>query len=157
MKIQCWSIGKPHEPHVEEGIVMYTKRIQNYFPIQWHIIPTPKNSGSLTAPDLKKREGEAVLKLLQKDDFLIVLDEKGKQFQSEGVASMIQQCANASHKNMIFLIGGAYGVDESIMQRANLSWSLSKLVFPHQLVRIILAEQLYRACTILRNENYHHS
>lgn len=157
MKIQFWSIGKAHEAHVAEGITMYTRRIQNYFPIQWQIIPTPKNSGTLSAIELKKKEAEEVLKNLKKEDYLVILDEKGKQYQSEGVAAMIQHCANGSHKNLIFLIGGAYGVDDTILQRANLSWSLSKLVFPHQLVRLLLAEQIYRACTILRNENYHHS
>ena len=157
MKIQFWSIGKAHESHVIEGILMYNKRIQNYFPIQWQIIPTPKNSGALSTSELKKKESEQILKILQKDDYLVVLDEKGKQFPSEGIASMIQQCANASHKNMIFLIGGAYGIDDSIKDRANLIWGLSLLVFPHQLVRLILAEQIYRACTIIRNENYHHS
>jgi len=157
MKIQFWSIGKAHEAYAEPGIIMYTKRIQNYFPIQWHIIPTPKNSGLLSTADLIRKEGEQVLKLLQKEDYLIVLDEKGKQFESEGIAKIIQQCGNASHKSIIFLIGGAFGVDSTIMQRSNLTWSLSKLVFPHQLVRLILAEQIYRACTIIRNESYHHS
>lgn len=157
MKIQFWSVGKGHEVYVEAGISMYTKRIQNYFPTQWHIIPTPKNAGTLTDAELKKKESEPILRLIQKDDFLVVLDERGKQLQSEGVATLIQQSANVSSKNLIFLIGGAYGVDDTVLQRANVQWGLSKLVFPHQLVRLILAEQIYRACTIMRNENYHHS
>ncbi len=157
MRIQCWSIGKAHESYVEEGIIMFTKRIQHYFPIQWQIIPTPKNTSTLSADDLKRKEGEQIAKLLQKEDFLVLLDETGKQMLSEGLASVIQNCANASCKNLIFLIGGAYGVDINVQRRANLVWGLSKLVFPHQLVRLILAEQVYRACTILRNEHYHHA
>ena len=157
MRIQCWSIGKAHESYVEEGIIMFTKRIQHYFPIQWQIIPTPKNTSMLSVEDLKRKEGEQILKLLQKEDFLVLLDETGKQMLSEGLASVIQNCANGSCKNLIFLIGGAYGVDINIQRRANLVWGLSKLVFPHQLVRLILAEQVYRACTILRNEHYHHA
>jgi 23S rRNA (pseudouridine1915-N3)-methyltransferase len=87
----------------------------------------------------------------------VLLDERGKSLTSEGLAEFLQTRANESVKTLIFLIGGVYGVDEPLFKRANLTWSLSKLVFPHQLVRLILAEQLYRACTILRNEKYHHS
>ncbi len=90
-------------------------------------------------------------------DVLIVLDEKGKQFTSEQLAELIQLKANSSTKNLVFLIGGAYGVEERIIKRANHVWSISKLVFPHQMVRLILAEQVYRACTIIRNEKYHHT
>ena len=107
--------------------------------------------------DLKKKEGEVILDWLRKDDFLIVLDERGKQMSSEGLANFIQARANESTKQLVFLIGGAYGIDESVLKRADYTWSLSTLVFPHQLVRLILAEQIYRACTILRNEKYHHS
>ena len=107
--------------------------------------------------DLKKKEGEVILDWLRKDDFLIVLDERGKQMSSEGLANFIQARANESTKQLVFLIGGAYGIDESVLKRADYTWSLSPLVFPHQLVRLILAEQIYRACTILRNEKYHHS
>jgi 23S rRNA (pseudouridine1915-N3)-methyltransferase len=105
---------------------------------------------------LKKAEAALVLQQLQKDDHLILLDERGKNFSSPELAQWMQQRANESSKRLVFLIGGAFGVDGSIMERADLTWSLSKLVFPHMLVRLILAEQLYRACTILRNEKYHH-
>ena len=107
--------------------------------------------------DLKKKEGEVIVEWLNKDDYLVVLDERGKQINSEQLANFIQARANESTKHLIFLIGGAYGVDEAVMKRANYKWSISQLVFPHQLVRLILAEQVYRACTILRNEKYHHS
>ena len=98
-----------------------------------------------------------ILNALETNDILVALDEKGKLLYSEDVADFIQQCANQSSRNIIFLIGGAYGLDPQVLERANLKWSLSNLVFPHQLVRLILSEQIYRACTILRNEKYHHS
>lgn len=157
MKIQFWSIGKHHESHVIEGIQLFTKRISNYYPVDWHIIPPPKNAGALAEQDLKNKEGNTIIDLLKKDDYLILLDERGKQLNSEGLATFIQQKANDSEKNLIFLIGGAFGVNEEVMKRANFKWSLSPLVFPHQMVRMILAEQVYRACTINRNEKYHHS
>ena len=156
MKLQFWSIGKNHEAYVKMGIEDFTKRISNYFKVEWNILPVPKNAGMLSEMDLKKKEGETVLQLLDKDDYLVVLDERGKQLSSEDLATFIQARANASNKKLVFLIGGAFGVDSAVLKRANYSWSLSSLVFPHQLVRLILAEQVYRACTIIKNEKYHH-
>ena len=157
MKFQFWSVGKNHEPYVKEGIELFTKRISNYYPVEWNIVPMPKNAASLSEIDLKKKEGEIITGLLQKDDYLVLLEETGKMLTSEDLANFIQQRANESTKNMVFLIGGAYGVSADVKERANYTWSLSKLVFPHQLVRLILAEQVYRACSINRNEKYHHS
>jgi len=157
MKLQFWTIGKAHEPYVKEGVEMFTKRIGKYYPVDWNIIAPPKNAAVLSEVDLKKKEGEIILQSIQKDDFLVLLEERGKQINSEGLAAFLQLRANESVKNVIFLIGGAYGVSEAVMQRANYKWSLSQLVFPHQLVRLILAEQVYRACSINRNEKYHHS
>ena len=157
MKIQFWTVGKSHESYVKEGVEIFTKRISNYYPTQWNILPMPKNAGAMGENELKIKEGEMILSMLKKEDYLIVLDERGKQINSEGLAAFLQLRANESEKNIVFLIGGAYGVSNNVMQRANYSWSLSQLVFPHQLVRLILAEQIYRACSILRNEKYHHS
>jgi 23S rRNA (pseudouridine1915-N3)-methyltransferase len=156
MKISFWSIGKAHEGYVKAGIDDFTKRLSNYFPVQWNIVPVPKNAGLLSETDLKKREGEIILGLLKEDDYLITLDERGKSLNSEGLANLIQQRANESTRHLVFLIGGAFGLDEKVLKAARFSWSLSPLTFPHQLVRLILAEQVYRACTILRNEKYHH-
>ena len=156
MKLIFRAIGKAHEPFVKEGVEMFTKRIGNYYPVEWQIIPMPKNAGALSEAELKKKEGELILQTLQKEDYLVLLDERGKQLSSEGFAQFIQSRANESLKHVVFLIGGAYGVSEEVIQRANYKWSLSQLVFPHQLVRLILAEQVYRACSILRNEKYHH-
>ena len=156
MKIQFWSVGKSNESFVDEGIKLFTKRISNYYPVEWQIISTPKNAAVLSDVDLKQKEGETILNLLKKEDYLILLDERGKTLTSEGVANFIQQRANESEKQLVFLIGGAYGVSKSVFERADYVWSLSPLVFPHQLVRLILSEQIYRACSINRNEKYHH-
>ena len=156
MKIHLWSVGKTHEAYVKAGIEDFTKRINNYFSADWQIISPPKNAAVLSEADLKKAEAALILSQLQKDDFLVLLDERGKAFSSPELAQWLQQRANESTRRLVFLIGGAFGVDESVMKRANLSWSLSRLVFPHMLVRLVLAEQVYRACTILRNEKYHH-
>ena len=157
MKIHLWSVGKVHEPYIKMGVEVFTKRISHYHSVEWKLIASPKNAAELTIPELKKAEAEIILNLINKEDVLILLDEKGKQLTSEELSSLIQSHADKSIKNLIFLIGGAYGVDDRILKRAAIIWSLSKLVFPHQLVRLILAEQIYRACTISRNEKYHHT
>lgn len=157
MHIQFWSVGKNNDQYVADGIADFTKRINSYFNASWKIIAPPKNASSLGEADLKKKEGEAILKLLETQDYLIALDERGKPFTSPQLASFIQDRANDSTKQLVFLIGGAYGLDTAVLKRANFTWSLSNLTFPHQLVRLILAEQVYRACSILRNEKYHHS
>lgn len=156
MKIQCWSIGKPHDAYIKAGVEDFTIRINKYFSAEWLIIAPPKHAPYLDEPTLKKQEAKIILQQLNTDDFLILLDERGKQLSSPELANLLQQKANDSTKRLIFLIGGAFGVDDSIFKRANFTWSLSKLVFPHMLVRLILAEQIYRACTINRNEKYHH-
>lgn len=157
MKFQFWTVGKNHESYVKEGIELFTKRISSYYEVKWSIIPGPKNAAMLSEMDLKKKEGEMITGFLQKDDYLVLLDESGKQLTSEDLADFIQKRANERNKQIIFLIGGAFGVSDAVKERANYTWSLSKLVFPHQLVRLILAEQVYRACSINRNEKYHHS
>ncbi len=156
MKISFWSVGKVHEPYVKAGVEDFTRRISRYYKVEWSLIPAPKNAGMLSEMDLKKKEGDIILEWLDKDDYLVVLDERGKQVSSEGLASFLQARANESTKQVVFLIGGAFGVSDEVMKRADYKWSLSQLVFPHQLVRLILAEQVYRACTILKNEKYHH-
>ncbi len=135
---------------------MFTQRISNYYPVEWNILPPPKNAGVLSEAELKKKEADIILHSLAKDDYLVALDERGKALSSETLATFIQTRANESTRQLVFLIGGAYGLHETVLQRAGYRWSLSLLTFPHQLVRLILAEQLYRACTIQRNEKYHH-
>ena len=154
MKIYFWSVGKAHETYLKEAIEIFIKRISHYYPVEWKIFPSSK---SIAEDAVKKNEALQLLNIIDQDDVLIALDENGKQWNSIEVAAFIQQKANESTKKLIFIIGGAYGLDEAILKRCNYKWSLSKLVFPHQLVRLIMAEQIYRACTIIRNEKYHHS
>ena len=157
MKIHFWTIGKSHESFVKEGVEMFTKRIANYHSVEWTIIPNLKNGGNMEPLILKIKEGEMLVSLITKDDYVVLLDERGKSFTSEAFSKFLEQRAVESTKNLIFIIGGAYGVSEAVMQRANVKWSLSHLVFPHQIVRLLLAEQVYRACSIIKNEKYHHA
>jgi len=156
MKLQFLAIGKAHEPYVKSGVDDFTRRTGNYYPAAWQVMPPPKNAGVLGEPELKKKEAEMILASLSKDDYLVALDERGKQLSSAQLAVFIQARANESARQLVFLIGGAYGLHDTVLKRANYTWSLSQLTFPHQLVRLILAEQVYRACTIQRNEKYHH-
>ncbi|MBL0232482.1 MAG: 23S rRNA (pseudouridine(1915)-N(3))-methyltransferase RlmH [Chitinophagaceae bacterium] len=156
MKINCWTLGRSHETYVKPGVEEFTKRISRYFKVEWNIIPVPKNASLMSENDLKKKEGELILSLLKKEDHLVALDERGKQFSSAELALFMEDRSNESVKNLVFLIGGAYGIDQPVLDRANRIWSLSNLTFPHQLVRLILAEQIYRACSIMKNEKYHH-
>lgn len=156
MKIEFWSIGKQHDPAIKEAIEEYTKRITKYNPAKWEIIPVPKNASTLSEIDLKRAEGKVILDKLDKDDILVALDEYGKEMSSINLSDFIIKQGNLGIKKLIFLIGGAFGLDDSALKRANHTWSLSPLTFPHQLVRLILSEQIYRAYTIIKNEKYHH-
>ncbi len=153
MKLSILSVGKAHESYIKEGVELFTKRIGHYYPIDWQLITPSK----LTEPiQIKKAEAANILKSIMATDVLVLLDETGKMLSSPGLSKLIQQKANQSAQRIVFLIGGAYGVEDEIKKRANFSWSLSELVFPHMLVRLLLAEQIYRACSILANEKYHH-
>ena len=157
MKIQLLSVGKEDGQNFRQGIEDFTNRIRHYYPVEWKIIPAPKSRAMLTEKELRSKEAALILNIVKKDDYLVALDERGKMFRSEALATLIQTGANDSVKQLLFLIGGAYGLDDLVLKRANFVWSLSQLTFPHQLVRLILAEQIYRACTILKNEKYHHA
>jgi 23S rRNA (pseudouridine1915-N3)-methyltransferase len=146
MKILFITVGKQNDSSLSEAINDYTKRINNYFKTEWKIIPSS---------DIKK-ESESILKTIESGDYLVVLDERGKELSTIELADFIEKRMIASDKRIIFVIGGAYGVDEEVLQRANFKWSLSKLVFPHQIVRLILSETIYRAITVIKNEPYHH-
>jgi 23S rRNA (pseudouridine1915-N3)-methyltransferase len=156
MKIECWAIGKQHESYVSRGVEDFTQRIGKYYPFEWRLFSLKKTAASYLPQNLKKEENEMIQAALKPDDWLVCLDEKGKSLTSRKLATFIQDRGNEAVKRLVFLIGGAYGLDESILKRSKFTWSLSELTFPHQLVRLILAEQIYRACTIGRNEKYHH-
>jgi 23S rRNA (pseudouridine1915-N3)-methyltransferase len=155
MKIECWAIGKPHEPYVSKGINDFTQRIENYFPLEWRLFSLRKNTG-YSQQKLKQEESALITAALKTEDWLVSLDENGKSLSSRNLAKFIQDRGNERVKRLVFLIGGAYGLDESLLRKSKFIWSLSELTFPHQLVRLILAEQVYRACSIGRNEKYHH-
>lgn len=157
MKIKLYSIGKEDNHDIKMAVESFSRRIKHYYPMEWGIIAPLKRTTALTGKELKEKEAGQVFEILKKNDYLIVLDEKGKMLTSIQLASFMQTKANESTKQLVFLIGGAYGLDEAIIKRANFVWSLSPLTFPHQLVRLILAEQVYRACTIIKNEKYHHA
>ena len=156
MKILLLSIGKPNDKMYAAAIEEFTQRLQKYYTTDWRFVHL-KNNANSNIEDIKKAEAQLILPILSKDDYVVLLDEKGKTLTSPQLAHFIQQRANESVKQIVFIIGGAYGVHKIVLDRAQYIWSLSTLVFPHQLVRLILAEQLYRACTILRNEKYHHT
>jgi 23S rRNA (pseudouridine1915-N3)-methyltransferase len=156
MKIECWAIGKQHEKYIATGVTDFTQRIGKYFPVEWRLFNLKKGEGKFSPEKLRKAESDMILSALKPDDWLISLDEKGRMIDSGGLSQIIHDRGNASVKKIIFLIGGAYGLDQSVLDNSKFIWSLSPLTFPHQLVRLILAEQIYRACTIGRNEKYHH-
>lgn len=156
MKIIFLSIGKENDRFLKDIIEQFTKRINHYYFAGWKILPTLKTNAQLSTKELLAKEAILILGHVKKEDYLVALDEKGTLLNSNNLASWIQNRANESIKQIVFLIGGAYGLDDSVLKRANLIWSLSPLTFPHQLVRLILAEQIYRACTIIKNEKYHH-
>ncbi|MCC6413410.1 MAG: 23S rRNA (pseudouridine(1915)-N(3))-methyltransferase RlmH [Saprospiraceae bacterium] len=154
MKIELWAIGKTSERYLDEGMAIFEKRLKNYVPVQWQIIPDVKVK-TAEARVIKKEEGEKVLAKLQSDDYLVLLDENGKEFTSVELAHWMEKRLNQSPRRLIFLIGGAFGFSDAVYERAQEKISLSRLTFSHQMVRLFLMEQLYRAMTILRNEPYH--
>jgi len=149
-------MGKTNFSFLREGIELYKNRIDHYINFEVIEIPDKKQGGS-DMVSITKREGEAILSKIAANDFLVILDEKGKEMASVEFAKFLSIKMNQQAKRIIFAIGGAYGFSEAVYDRADASFSLSKLTFSHQLVRIIFLEQLYRAFTILRGEPYHHS
>ena len=145
------AIGKKHESWIVEGLERYSKRLQGPWKSEWCLFPHSASEGVMA----RQEESERILAMLKPDDVVILLDEKGKLLDSPTLSSRIEEYF-MSGRRIVFVIGGAYGVDDRLMQRANLVWSLSPLVFPHQLVRILLVEQLYRAQSIAAGHPYHH-
>mgnify|MGYP003347251704 CR=1 FL=1 len=147
MKIIILSIGKENDDEYKEAIKMFENRLLRYAPISFLFLPHEVN---------KDKESEKILEKIKKDDYVVLLDEKGTLMKSEEFAGMIENRMIDSVRNIVFIIGGAYGVNEKLKERANYILKLSSFVFPHMLVRLILIEQIYRAFTILNNEKYHH-
>jgi 23S rRNA (pseudouridine1915-N3)-methyltransferase len=156
VKIQLLAVGKTQKQYVSNGIKDYTERLKHYIPFEMHVIqPTKKNAKHVSGQLLSKLEDEALMKKINSDDFIILLDERGKSFRSIEFAQFLQKKFLETHKRMIFVIGGAWGFGENIKKRANTMISLSEMTFSHQLIRLFFLEQLYRAFTIMKNEPYH--
>jgi 23S rRNA (pseudouridine1915-N3)-methyltransferase len=157
VNLQIWTIGKEHEPHFREAIALYLKKTQPYVKVEFVVIASPKKGAGQPADKLKALEGETIRARLKPGMHLIVLDERGKAHTSEEWAQHFGRLRDAGTGTLVLLIGGAFGVSEDLREEAKAVWSLSKLVFPHQLVRLIVAEQVYRAFSILHGSGYHHS
>jgi len=155
MKVRLVCMGKTDIPYLREGIADYSARVKRAISFEFIEIPELKNAGSLNPEQIREKEALVLLPKIPDQAFTVLLDEKGKVFRSVEFAAWLQQRFNQGLKDLVFVVGGAYGFHESLRQRASLQISLSAMTFSHQIVRLIFMEQLYRAMSILRNEPYH--
>jgi 23S rRNA (pseudouridine1915-N3)-methyltransferase len=153
MRLHLYFTGKTTESYLKEGISNFTERLNHYIPSEIVVIPS---SSSKIPSRIKEEEGESMLKKLENKDIVILLDENGKQFSSRELAAYIEGKMISGNHRMVFITGGAFGVSENVRKRADLVLSFSRLTFTHQMIRLLLSEQLYRAMTIIRKEGYHH-
>jgi 23S rRNA (pseudouridine1915-N3)-methyltransferase len=156
MTIKLLAIGKTDNKELQKLIEDYQKRLGFYIKFEFEIIPDLKNSKNLSEEQQKQKEGDLILGKLNAIDVLILLDEKGKQMDSVSFSNYLQKHMNSGIKQLVFVIGGPYGFSKEVYNKAQGKLSLSKMTFSHQMVRLFVVEQLYRAFTILRNEPYHH-
>lgn len=156
MKFEIWAIGKCAHSYLQNGIELYCKKLKHYIPVEY--VEWPESKAARTADKEKslKLQADYILSKITSEDYLILLDEQGAPFTSKQFASQINKWMLQSSKRIIFLIGGAFGFHPSIYDRSKAKISLSNMTFSHDMVRLILLEQVYRACTILKNEPYHH-
>lgn len=156
MKITLLTVGKTDKEWVREGLDIYVSRLKHYIPFSVVEIPELKNVSALTRDQIKTREGELILKNIRPTDDVILLDERGKEYSSTELAKIIQDKLSYGNRDIVYVIGGAYGFSDQVYKRADSKLSLSRMTFSHQMVRAIFAEQIYRAFTIMRGEPYHH-
>lgn len=156
MKILLVVVGKVSTKYIEDGIKVYTDRLTHYLPFEIKTLADLKSTKGLTQLQQKQKEGEMILLTVKPGDFVILLDERGKELTSRGFAEMIDKRMAMISRNIIFVVGGPYGFSDDVYSRADSSLSLSKMTFSHEMVRLFFVEQLYRAMTILRGEPYHH-
>ena len=156
MKIGLIVIGKTDAGYFVEAINEYKNRLTHYIPFEMEVIPDIKNVKNLSESQQKEKEGELILKALQPGDVVVLLDEHGKEMRSLEFAEYMKRKMNTVNKRLVFIIGGPYGFSEKVYQAAHEKISMSKMTFSHQMVRMIFAEQIYRAMTILNNGPYHH-
>lgn len=155
MKTLLLLVGKTQNKHFIAGINDYAERIGHYMPFEIKVIPELRNTKNLSEQQQKTQEGELLLKQLQPSDTMVLLDERGTEHRSVEFADWLQKKQNTSRR-LVFIIGGPYGFSEAIYKRANEMVSLSRMTFSHQMVRLVFTEQIYRACTIIKGEPYHH-
>nr|WP_176387048.1 23S rRNA (pseudouridine(1915)-N(3))-methyltransferase RlmH [Leucobacter sp. 7(1)]SJN08347.1 LSU m3Psi1915 methyltransferase RlmH \ len=151
MSVKVLAVGKKHEKWVADGITRYEQRLRKPFDLSWQLLPHSSREGDAA----RSEESERILAKLDRDTFVVVLDERGRNVDSPELAKRLRGALEAS-RPVTIVIGGAYGVTDQVRQRADFVWSLSALVFPHQLVRLILTEQVYRAQEIVAGRGYHH-
>ena len=156
MKIVLLTIGKTSEKYLIEGIAQYQKRLKHYTQFEMLEIPNLKNTKNFSNAELMKKEGDLILKQLQNFDYLVLLDNKGKDFTSPKFAQKLQSWMLSGKKRLVFVVGGAYGLSKDVYVRGNEKLSLSKMTFSHQMARLFFVEQIYRGFTILNSEPYHH-
>lgn len=155
MKTLLILVGKTDDRRLAELVAHYTGRIAHYMPFDTAIVPEPKNTRSLTHDQQKAAEGEAILRLLAPGDSVVLLDERGAELTSTAFAQWLER-KRAAARRLVIVVGGPYGFAPALYQRADEQLSLSRMTFSHQMVRLVIAEQLYRACTIIKGEPYHH-
>lgn len=156
MRITLLTVGKTDKDWVRQGLDIYTSRLKHYIPFSIVEIPELKNVSSMSREQIKTREGELILKNIKPGDDMILLDERGCTYSSLEFAKLLQDKISYAGKDIVFVIGGAYGFSQAVYDRAGSKMSLSRMTFSHQMVRAIFAEQIYRAFTIMRGEPYHH-
>jgi 23S rRNA (pseudouridine1915-N3)-methyltransferase len=156
MKIMLLTVGKTEDAYIKEGIDKFIKRLKHYIKLEITDLPELKNTKALTPEQQKSREAELILKKITATDVVVLLDENGLEFSSVQFADFLNKKAIGSVQNLVFVIGGPYGFDASVYQRANAQLALSRMTFSHQMVRLFFVEQLYRAYTIIKGEPYHH-
>lgn len=156
MKITLLTVGKTTNANLVILQDEYQNRLKFYIPFEMVVIPELKNTKNLSIAEQQEKEADLILKQLETSDEVVLLDDKGKQFTSMGFSEYISKKMLASHKRMVFVVGGPYGFSERVYSRANGKVSLSAMTFSHQMIRLIFVEQLYRAMTILKGEPYHH-
>lgn len=155
MKTKLLVVGKTNDKNITKGIDDYVGRVKHYMPFDIEVIPELKNTKSLIQSNQKEMEAEQILKRLQPSDTVVLLDEHGKEYRSIEFARWIEKLQQTA-RSLVFIIGGPYGFADSVYERSDAKLSLSKMTFSHQMIRLLFVEQIYRACTIIKGEPYHH-
>lgn len=156
MEIELLTVGKTTIRFVEDGIAEYSKRLKHYIPYSIKSLPDVKNASKMDQAKQKEAEGEKILDTISNSDFVVLLDERGKQYSSIEFSAFLEKQMISGRRKVVFVVGGPYGFSQSVYDRADSLLSLSKMTFNHEMVRLFFTEQIYRAMTILRGEPYHH-